>query len=106
MTLAVVLFAVCVLFALATYGILYQLGVIPGSPASDQRTSSTSSTTSSITSSLNLRARTPLEQARSGGQELPQGCLVAVLAGAALWFLLWGVVLVLALRFLSDPFGG
>ena len=98
MTLALVLFAVCVLFALATYGILYQIGVIPGSPASEQRTPSTSG--------LGLRARTPLEQARSGERELPQGCLVTLLAGAALWFLLWGIVLVLALRFLSDPFGG
>lgn len=107
MALALVLFAVCVLFALATYGILYQLGVIPGSPGSGQRPPSTSSTSStSATSAFGLRARTPLEQARSGGRELPQGCLVTVLAGAALWFLLWGVVLVLALRFLSDPFGG
>ncbi len=98
MALALILFAVCVLFALATYGILYQLGVIPGSPAAEQRSPSTSG--------FVLRARTPLEQARRGERELPQGCLMAVLASAALWFLLWGVVLVLALRFLSDPFGG
>ncbi len=96
MLLAVILFAVCVLFALATYGILYQLGVIPGSPASSERAPS---------SGLGLRARTPLEEARRGGWELPQGCLVTILTGAALWFLLWGIVLVLALRFLSDPFG-
>ncbi len=99
MVVAIILFVVCLLFALATYGILYQLGVIPGSPASGQRTASPASP------GLGLRARTPLEQARRGGWELPQGCLVTVLTGAALWFLLWGVVLVLALRFLSNPFG-
>ncbi len=98
MALALILFGICILFALATYGILYQIGVIPGSPASEQR--------ASAPSGLGLRARTPLEQARQGGRELPEGCLIALLAGAALWFLLWGVVLVLALRFLSDPFGG
>ncbi len=99
MVLAIILFAVCILFALGTYGILYQLGVIPGSPGSSERTAPSAS------SGLGLRARTPLEQASRGGWELPQGCMVTVLTGAALWFLLWGIVLVLALRFLSDPFG-
>ncbi len=94
----IIVFAVCVLFALATYGILYQLGVIPGSPGSEARQSRASS-------AVPLRARTPLEQAQRGGWEMSEGCLISVLAAAGLWFLLWGVVLILALRFLSDPFG-
>jgi len=37
--------------------------------------------------------------------ELPQGCLVALLLAALVWFVLWSFVLVLALRFLRSPLG-
>ncbi len=37
--------------------------------------------------------------------ELPQGCLLALIVGAAVWFVLWGIVLILALRFLRTPLG-
>ncbi len=93
----VIIVVVCVLFAIATYYILYQLGVLPGPGASPG--------VSSGSTLSPLGARTPLQQAQRQTRELPQGCLVSLLVGAALWFLGWGVVLILALRFLSDPFG-
>ena len=94
MIAVVILVVVCVLFAVATYFILYQLGVVPGPPSAEDRTSSASP--------LSFRTRTPLQEARSD-REWPQGCLVTILVAAGVWFLLWGVVLVLALRILSDP---
>ncbi len=93
----VILVVVCILFAIATYYILYQLGVLPGPGASPGA--------SSGSTVAPFGARTPLQEARRQTRELPQGCLVSLLVGATLWFLGWGVVLVLALRFLSDPFG-
>ncbi len=36
-------------------------------------------------------------------RELPQGCLLAIIVAGFVWFSLWGVVLVLALRFLRSP---
>lgn len=38
-------------------------------------------------------------------KELPAGCFVALIAFGTVWFLLWGVVLVLALRLLNTPLG-
>ncbi len=38
-------------------------------------------------------------------RELPQGCLLALVLTGFVWFTLWGVVLVLALRFLRSPLG-
>lgn len=35
-------------------------------------------------------------------RELPQGCLIALIVAAALWFLAWTVVLVLALNLLRS----
>lgn len=34
---------------------------------------------------------------------LPAGCLIALLVASAIWFVLWGVVLLLALRLLNTP---
>ena len=96
MVLAIIV-VVCVLFAVATYYILYQLGVLPGPGASPGAPSGSAVSP--------FGTRTPLQQARHETRELPQGCLISLLLGAALWFLGWGLVLVLALRFLSDPFG-
>ncbi len=36
-------------------------------------------------------------------RELPQGCLLALIVSGFVWFTLWGVVLILALRFLRSP---
>ena len=39
-------------------------------------------------------------------RELPQGCLLALIVGGFVWFTLWGIVLILALRFLRSPLSG
>jgi hypothetical protein len=91
-----VIVLVCVVFAVGTCFILYQLGVVPGSPDADQRQWWATQRTP--------RARTPLQAARRDDREWPQGCLIGLLVGAGLWFLLWGLVLILALRVLSNPF--
>ncbi|MDP8991531.1 MAG: hypothetical protein M3N31_00470 [Actinomycetota bacterium] len=95
--LAVIIFLFCLLVALAAYGALYQLGVIPGSP--------TSTTRSAPSSGLPLGGRTPLQEAQRSGREVPHGCLTTVIVVGVMWFLLWGAVLVFALRFLADPYG-
>ena len=94
--IVVVIVLVCVVFAVGTCFILYQLGVLPGSPDAGQ---------GQWWATQRVGAnRTPLQVARRGDREWPQGCLYAVLVGAGIWFLLWGVVLILALRVLSNPF--
>ncbi len=35
-------------------------------------------------------------------RELPQGCLIALIVAASLWFIAWAVVLVLALGLLRS----
>lgn len=93
--IVLVIVVVCVLFALVTCFILYQLDVLPGRPGSGGGTTTWGST---------LGARTPLREASRPDREWPHGCLIALLVGAGIWFLLWGVVLILALRVLSNPF--
>ncbi|HSH62394.1 MAG TPA: hypothetical protein VK988_22640 [Acidimicrobiales bacterium] len=95
--IVVVIVAVCVVFAVGTCFILYQLGVVPSAPGAPERQSWFTERTAG--------ARTPLQAARRGDREWPQGCLIGILVGAAVWFLLWGLVLILALRVLSNPFG-
>lgn len=45
----------------------------------------------------------------SGGiprmRELPPGCLVTLIVAGSIWFILWGIVLILALRLLRTPLG-
>lgn len=36
-------------------------------------------------------------------KELPPGCLVTLIVAGAIWFILWGIVLLLALRLLNTP---
>lgn len=93
----VVIVIVCILFAVTACFILYQLGVVPSGPGSTKQPS--------WTMQRDAGTRTPLQDARRGDREWPQGCLIALLVGAAIWFLLWGLVLILALRVLSNPFG-
>ncbi|HET7487249.1 MAG TPA: hypothetical protein VFJ85_04925 [Acidimicrobiales bacterium] len=38
--------------------------------------------------------------------QLPVGCLVGIIAFGAVWFILWGIVLLLALNLLRTPAGG
>jgi len=89
--MVVVIVIVCVLFAVAACFILYQLGVVPTGPDAEPHT-------------WTLGTRTPLQDARRGDREWPRGCLIAILAGAGIWFALWGLVLILALSVLSNPF--
>ena len=93
--IVVVIVLVCVVVAVGTCFVLYQLGVVPSAPGATERQWWTTE----------RRGRTPLRQASMPDREWPQGCLVAVLVAAGIWFLLWGIVLILALRVLSNPFG-
>ncbi len=93
--LAVILVIVCLLFGVFAYFALYQLGVLPGPSSAEPRSSSAPGS---------FGARTPLQDALRDRQ-LPQGCLISVIVAAGLWFLLWGVVLIFALRFVFNPFG-
>ncbi|MDQ3570699.1 MAG: hypothetical protein M3396_08810 [Actinomycetota bacterium] len=94
--LAVILVIVCLLFGVFAYFALYQMGLVPGPSSTETRSSSAPSL---------FGARTPLQDARRGDSQLSQGCLISVFVAAGLWFLLWGIVLIFALRFVFDPFG-
>ncbi|MDQ3680504.1 MAG: hypothetical protein M3378_08195 [Actinomycetota bacterium] len=91
-----ILAVVCLLFGVFAYFALYQLGVLPGPSSTETRSSSAPSP---------FAARTPLQEALGGDRQLPQGCLISVIVAVSLWFVLWGVVLIFALRFVIDPFG-
>ena len=88
-----VVIPLCVLLAVALYYGLTSSGIIPGS--TDRPYQSTSSARSP--SSSGVFPRIPHTR------ELPQGCLLAIIVAAALWFLAWGVLLVLALDLLRSP---
>lgn len=93
----IVIILVCVVLAMGACFILYQLGLVPSGPDAAERP---------WAGQRPLGGHTPLQDARRGDREWPQGCLIGVLVGAGIWFLLWGIVLILALRVLSNPFGG
>ncbi len=38
-------------------------------------------------------------------RDLSPGCLMALIVAGAVWFILWGIVLLLALRLLRTPLG-
>lgn len=38
-------------------------------------------------------------------KELPPGCLISLMVAGSIWFILWGIVLLLALRLLRTPLG-
>jgi hypothetical protein len=98
---SLIIVVVCILFGLATYAVLYQLGLLPGSPGQ----------TEVLERPGELRPRRFDPQTRQElgvslvRREYPQGCLTTLIVAATLWFVLWGVVLVLALRVLSSPYG-
>lgn len=83
----IVILIMLVAFA-AVYGFLYQSGLLE-SPG--QRAASGSGRAEPF--------RVP------GLGELPQGCLMAIVVAAFVWFVTWGIVLILALRFLRSPLG-
>lgn len=39
-------------------------------------------------------------------RDFPPGCLVGIIAASLVWFGLWTLVLIFALRFLSTPYSG
>jgi hypothetical protein len=92
----------CLIVAAVVYAVLAQTGVIPG-PVQQSRPGGRDefrlqahagrapSMAPSLARALRLR-------------ELPQGCLISLLVAGAVWFLLWGIVLILALRFLRSPY--
>lgn len=38
-------------------------------------------------------------------KELSPGCLITLIVAGSIWFILWGIVLLLALRLLRTPLG-
>jgi len=38
-------------------------------------------------------------------RELPPGCLISLIVVGSLWFIAWGIVLLLAIRLLRTPLG-
>ncbi len=97
----VVILIVLVVFAVV-YGILSQVGFLepPGG--------SSSSSSSSYSGGYAPAGRTgtgggPFRIPHFG--ELPEGCLLAVILFSLVWFVAWGIVLVLALRIIRSPLG-
>ena len=103
--LLVVLVA-CGLFGVLAYAVLLQFGLIPGSSGFRAKGPETLPPDNGGRPLQPLRrfgsSESPTVSSRIG--RMPQGCLVAVLAFSAIWFLLWGIVLVLALRILTSPY--
>jgi|GEM_PF-5165078 len=75
----------CVLFGVGIYFLLLKTGIVPGEQEREYERQYSS------THVPHLR-------------ELPQGCLIALIAVGTVWFGLWMVVLVLALNFFRAPF--
>ncbi|MDP9386453.1 MAG: hypothetical protein M3Q48_00615 [Actinomycetota bacterium] len=38
-------------------------------------------------------------------RDLPPGCLITLIVAGTIWFVVWGIVLILALRLLRTPLG-
>ncbi|MGI8759685.1 MAG: hypothetical protein ACR2K0_10320 [Acidimicrobiales bacterium] len=86
----------CVLFAFGLYAGLMSSGVLPGQGRSERSDRSDRPRTFGYGSSSGIFPRVPHLR------ELPQGCLIALIVASTLWFLAWGVILVLAVSFLRD----
>lgn len=102
MSSVVIIAFVCVLIAIAAYGVFFQAKVLPGAPAPHRAPEPAGPRPAAVPGPPQAPARRRARRLR----ELPDGCLVTLIIGAIVWFLLWGLVLVLALGFLRDPFGG
>lgn len=97
----------CALFGVLAYAVLLKTGLIPGS-STPLRGRGPETLPPEIDGSPRPLRRYGVSDS-SGAvatriRAMPQGCLVAILVTAAIWFLLWGIVLVLALRILSSPY--
>jgi hypothetical protein len=100
----IIIVVICALFGIATYAVLFQVGVLPGSeqPRGSERLPDQFDGGPTPLRRYGEPRTSPGVTAYLRG--LPQGCLIAVLAAAALWFISWGIVLILALRILSSPY--
>ena len=97
MPIIVFVVILCVLFAFGLYAGLMSSGILPGHERTegDDR-SDRPRTFGHGSSSSGLFPRVPHLR------ELPQGCLIALILASTLWFLAWGVILVLVVNFLRD----
>lgn len=77
----------CVLLAIGVYAGLMASGILPGQEKRE---------TPSFSSSSGVLPRAPHLR------ELPQGCLIVLILAGLVWFVAWGIVLVLALNLLSS----
>ncbi len=82
----------CVLMAVGLYYGITSSGMLGESPTQPYRSAPSRRSTSS-----GVFPRVP------HARELPQGCLVALIVAAVVWFLAWGAVLVIALDLLRSP---
>jgi hypothetical protein len=77
----------CVLLGVGVYAGLMSSGILPGSEREETR---------SFSSGSGVLPRAPHLR------EMPQGCLIALILAGVVWFIAWGVVLVLALNLLGS----
>ncbi len=95
----------CLIVAAVVYAVLAQTGVLPG-PVQQNRVGASDEfrlRPQGFGSPLPPTIARPLSRAFRL-RELPQGCLITLIVAGAVWFLLWGIVLILALRFLRSPY--
>lgn len=83
----------CVLFGVGLYMSLVSSGLIPGR---EEAKSDRPRTFGYSTDSGGVFPRVPHVR------ELPQGCLIALILASTVWFLAWGVILVIAFNFLRS----
>jgi hypothetical protein len=82
----------CVLMAVGLYYGITSSGMLGESSSQPYQSSPSRRSTSS-----GVFPRVP------HARELPQGCLIALIVAAIIWFLAWGVILFIALNFLRSP---
>ena len=96
MPIIVFVVILCVLLAFGLYAGLMSSGILPGQERTERGDRSDRPRTFGHGSSSGVFPRVPHLR------ELPQGCLIALILASTLWFLAWGVILVLVVNFLRD----
>lgn len=81
----------CLLLAIGLYAGLMASGILPGHEREERPTGRYG-----YSGDTGIFPRVPHLR------ELPQGCLIALILVATLWFAAWGVLLIIALNFLRD----
>lgn len=77
----------CLLLGVGVYAGLMASGILPGQQRNE---------TPTYTSGSGVLPRAPHLR------ELPQGCLIVLIVAGLVWFVAWGIVLVLALNLLGS----